>query len=515
MSLETPQRQSPLAMVFLALRTVRQIGIVQLIIGAGFVFSRSPSLIFVIVGVLIIAAVFFAIAALRWWRYTFVVRDGELQVSRGVLSRDTLTVPLDRIQSVSVDQKFLHRIVKLVQVSLDTAGTDSTEFTIDAIDRDVATELQRVAADYRPQAVAADPPPPGAAARVDGAEGFYGFEGVGGLEVTPQAQVAPPFEEVELLRHNPSRLLAIGFTRVPFSGLAVLAPLIALSGELVDFVPEDIVDMFDVDDQDIGFSLLVWLVPVALIAIVLFGILLNLVRSIFVDWNLRITRTESGLRRDAGLMSTTSRASSIKRVQRVEVRQGVLQRIVGLYDVTLHNIGEGDFPIPGCDSDQVELIRNLALDGSAGVGEMSRRTSTAEVFRNTRNMLVLMVIVGVVTAIWLGFWSVLFVLPILWAWFGTTRRVKLRRWGIDADSIAKHDEFLGSRYNEALLRKLNGVTIRQSRFERKRGLATVTVRLAGGILQGGLSIGLIPIEEAKAIRDHVLYVAETDRQVFM
>ena len=261
--------------------------------------------------------------------------------------------------------------------------------------------------------------------------------------------------------------------------------------------------------------MLVWLVPVALIAIILFGILLNLVLSIFLNWNLRITRTESGLRRDAGLMSTTSRASSIKRVQRVEVRQGVLQRIVGLYDVTLHNIGEGDFPIPGCDSDQVELIRNLALDGSAGVGEMSRRTSTAEVFRNTRNMLVLMVIVGVVTSIWLGFWSVLFVLPILWAWFGTTRRVKLRRWGIDADSIAKHDEFLGSRYNEALLRKLNGVTIRQSRFERKRGLATVTVRLAGGILQGGLSIGLIPIEEAKAIRDHVLYVAETDRQVFM
>jgi len=491
-SLDIPQRQSPLAMVFLALRTVRQIGLVQLVIGAGFVFSRSPRLIFVIVGVLIVGAAFLAIAALRWWRYTFVVRDGELQVSRGVLSRDTLTVPLDRIQSVSVEQKFLHRVVKLVQVSLDTAGTDSAEFTIDAIDRDVATELQRVAADYRPQTAAADPPPPGVTAPVE-----------------------EPVEEVELLRHNPARLLKIGFTRVPFSGLAVLAPLLALSGEALDFLPDDFPDMLNIEDQEFGFGLLIWLIPAGLALVVVFGILLNLARSLLVDWDLRITRTESGLRRDAGLLSTTSRASSIKRVQRVEVSQGVLQRLVGLHDVTLHNIGEGDFLVPGCDSDQVALIRGLALDGSAGVGEMSRQTSSAEVFRATRNMFVLMLITGVVTAIWLELWSLLFVLPALWTWFAASRRVKLRRWGVDEDSIARRNEFIGWTYNEALLRKLNGVTIRQSRFERKRGLATVTVRLAGGILQGGLSIGLIPLEDAKAVRDHVLYVAETDRSVFM
>ena len=133
MNLEQPQRQSILAIVFLAARTIRQVGIVQIVIAGGFLISRSPSLVVLIAGVLVIGAIFMAIATLRWWRYTFMVHNGELRVDRGVLSRDTLTVPLDRVQSVSIEQKFLHRVVKLVQVSLDTAGTSNAEFTFDAI----------------------------------------------------------------------------------------------------------------------------------------------------------------------------------------------------------------------------------------------------------------------------------------------------------------------------------------------------------------------------------------------
>lgn len=70
MNLEQPQRQSILAIVFLAARTIRQVGIVQIVIAGGFLISRSPSLVVLIVGVLVIGAIFMAIATLRWWRYT-------------------------------------------------------------------------------------------------------------------------------------------------------------------------------------------------------------------------------------------------------------------------------------------------------------------------------------------------------------------------------------------------------------------------------------------------------------
>ena len=114
-----------------------------------------------------------------------------------------------------------------------------------------------------------------------------------------------------------------------------------------------------------------------------------------------------------------------------------------------------------------------------------------------------------------GFWAFFALVPIPVVWWGSSRSVRLRRWGIDGDSIAIRNELLEWRTHEALLHKANGVAIRQSYFERSRGLATVDVRLAGGILSGSISIGMIPYEEATAVRDHVLFIVETNRRVFM
>ncbi len=491
--LDVPQRQSLLAIVFLAFRTVRQIGIVQLVVGAGFVLSRSPSLLWVILGVVVIGAIFLAISALSWWRYTFVVRDGELRVDKGILSRDTLTVPLDRVQSVSIEQKALHRLVQLVQVSLDTAGTSTAEFTFDAVDRSVAVELQRMAADFKASAAPVAP-----AAEHGLIEGE-----------PPPPTIA--FEERELLRHSPQRLLRIAITKVPFSGLAVLAPLFVFGEELLDFFPFDLPDV----DLDVGLWL-AWFIPAAIVAVAIFGAILNLISTFLSDWNLRITQTESGLRRDAGLLSTTSVASSVPRVQSVEVRQGIVQRVVGLHDVTLHNVGDGDFSVPGCTADQVELIKDVGLDDGAGVDTLNRQVSALQVYKDTRNAAVLFALLAFGLSFLIGWWVVLFVIPIVWTYFSTRRSTRLRRWGIDADSIADRRQFIGWSEHEALLRKANAVSVSQSMFERRRGLATVHVSLAGGILSGGsLSIGMVPVEEAMAVRDHVLFVVETDRRVFM
>ncbi len=493
MNLEQPQRQSILAIVFLAARTIRQVGIVQIVIAGGFLISRSPSLVVLIAGVLVIGAIFMAIATLRWWRYTFMVRNGELRVDRGVLSRDTLTVPLDRVQSVSIEQKFLHRVVKLVQVSLDTAGTSNAEFTFDAIERDVAIELQRVAADFR----GAQPEPSLAT------DGVVGPSDV--LQPPP-----PAFEERTILQHSPARLVRLGLSRVPFSGLAFLAPVFAFGDEIVDRIP------FDAPDIEVRVGLwLLWFVPLAIIGVAIFGLILNLIGTFLREWDLRVIQTESGLRRDAGLLSTTSVASNVSRVQSVETRQGLLQRAFGLQHITLHNIGEGDFLVPGATAEEVARIREVGLAESTGVENIDRHTSSAEVFKNTRNAVVFFAALGFPLFFFVGFWVFLLVIPMVIVWVSSSRSVKLRRWGIDGDSVALRNELLEWRTHEALIHKANGVAIRQSYFERSRGLATVEVRLAGGILNGSISIGMITYEEALAVRDHVLYIVETNRRAFM
>ena len=142
--LSEPRRQSPVAVAFLAGRTLRRIGIAQLVI-AVLAVSRLPvAALFTIVPLVGLALLAFSVLA--WWRYTFLVADGELRVTKGVLSQDRLTVSLERVQSVSIDQQLLHRIVGLVNVSVDTAGASDAEFVIDAVERPVAEALQRVVA---------------------------------------------------------------------------------------------------------------------------------------------------------------------------------------------------------------------------------------------------------------------------------------------------------------------------------------------------------------------------------
>jgi len=476
--LTSPQRQSIWAIVLLALRTVREIGVVQLVLGAGFVLTRVPSLLWFALAVVFVALVLFVIAGLQWWRYTFVVKGTDLLVSRGVLQRQELSVPLERVQSVSLEQKLLHRFVSLVQVSLDTAGTVSAEFVIDAVEKPVAQALQRVVANYR-------------------------------LPVTTEVATGstPPPPERVLLKHDAKRIVQVALTQAPWTGLALVAPIFAGGGELVELLP---FDLPTVEGPSPGWKLL-WYVPVALAVGFVFSVLLNMVRLLLTHWDLTLRSSSAGLRRDAGLFSTSSLAAPVPRVQVIDTRQGFLARRIGLHTVRLDTIGLSKIDLPGCTSDQVVAIRAVALGDSAGVTELDQPVSNLEVFKQTRNSMVVALVCGVPMWFVVGWWALLVAPIIPFVWLRTRRAVRLRRWGVSSDSVADHQQLIGWHRREILLRKLNEITVRQSLFERKRDLATVKLSTAAG----AISIGMIPLAQANELRDFALYIAETDRRVWM
>lgn len=485
-ALDEPQRQSLMAVVFLAFRTVRQIGLVQIVIAIGFAVSQSPSVAFLFVIVPLVALVFLGIAGLSWWRYTFRLVGGELQVDRGVLSTQTLSVPLDRVQSVSLEQKLLHRPFGLVQVSLETAGTDTAEFTIDAVEREVAHALQRAAADHRP-AVPVDE-----------------------LELDASGTVVPPApappDEV-LIVHSPKRLITVALTQTPLSGFALLAPLIAVGDQVGDLIP---FDLPTIDGASFG-AWLVWAIPLGLLVALVASAVLNLIRVLLSDWNLTVTSTVAGLRRESGLLSTTSVASSIPRIQRITVSQGVLERMAGLHTVVLHTIGSGDFAIPGCDVAQVDQIRRIVSEETDGAPARDRVVSQAEIFKAVRDTSIGAVLLVAALAVPLGWWSMLAFISIPIVWLTTRRQTRLRRWGLTAEALSDRQQLFKWTQQDLLFRKANGARVSQSLFERKRGLATVTIQTA----DGSISIGMVGIAEARALRDRALFVAETDRHAWM
>ncbi len=525
--LATPTRQSPVAVIFIALRFLRNLGAVNIVVALVVIGSGRLSGGLLGIGVLA-AVVGLVFTILAWWRFVFTVEGDELLVSKGVVAQERLTIPLDRVQSVSIDQRLLHRVIGLVSVSVDTAGSSEAELEIDAVDRRRAEALQRLAAGATT----------GDATRT--AEGSSAF----GAGVT--AAAAEP--EETLVARTPIELVRIGVARWPWAGLAALAPLIAFAGEIGELLPVDIDGESLIEDNvpnEVGRDQAVAIVGFVVAGLVigaLLGIALQVVRQLVTDWELRLLRTSTGLRRTAGLFSRTSRASTLSRVQAVRVEETPMQRAFGFGRLSLPTIGQGDLVVPGATPVECADIRQLVLAGSleaapavraagdlngdpragldgrpeGGAGAvpdivLDRRISPAFIFLAVRNQALFLLPVTVIVVATLGWWGLLVLLAVPLRWLTARRQWRLRRWGLTRDLASERLELVNRVTGEVPLLKAQTVQVRQSFFERRRGLATVRFNTA----DGHLAVPLIPLAEAEAARDLALFRVESDHRPWM
>jgi len=465
--LSVPQRQSPLAIVFLGLRILRSLGIAQIVIFVLFIM-RAPfnGALSVLPFVIIVA--FGGFSALAWWRYTFQVLDDELVVTKGIVRVVRLNVPIERIQSIAIEQQLLHRLTGLVKVAVDTAGSNEAEFSIDAVARPVAEELQR-------RAVTAVPTP-----------------------VKIGSALPPPVlaEDRVVFTHDGRRLLAMALTTWPLTGLLVLGPLLAFGGDFFNRLPD-----VGLGDQPFRW----WWVPVGIAGFIVFSIVLNIIRVFLQDWELSLRASATSLRRTSGLLSRTSTASSVDRIQMVTSAQNPLQRRAGLRGIELATVGQRNLSVDGCDDAQFTTVLTLAAVTPIEELLLDRRIHPAAVWLAVRNATVVCALLTGALFWLIGWWSPLALTPIPLVWATTRLHVANFRWGL-GQQLASSSHVLSLRTEQAVLHKTNAVTVTQSIFERSRGLGRVKLMTASG----AISIGMIPIEEAHAARDTILHAVEID-----
>jgi putative membrane protein len=498
--LADPARQSPVAVVFMAWKFIKGLGMVNIGLALAFLISgRLPSQL--LAAGLVAAMVGAVLVVIAWWRFTFSVVGGELLVRKGILAEEKLTIPLDRVQSVSIDQKFLHRFVGLVSASVDTAGSSTAEFELSAIDRPRAEALQRLAAGHRRSAVASSGP-----------EAVVGVDGVGTGPVVDEAAQAE-----ELIVRTPGQLIRIGLSSWPWAGLVALAPLGAVAGDLAEQLPfgESLWNALPVDDlpDEFGTTLVAVVIGLALFAVVaaaLLGAILQMAQQLVSNWDLRLIRTSTGLRRTAGLFNKTSRASTVSRIQALQTDRTPMQRTFGFVKLTMPTVGEGDLIIPGTDDGELATMRSV-LFGRPDPPVLDRMISPLYIFLAVRNQALIVVPLAVAAAVLIDWRLVVLLAIVPLRWLVARREWKLRRWSCSADRVAEAYEFVNRHTAEFDLIKTQSAEISRSFFERRRGLATVTLRTA----EGFLAVPLIPLADAEAVRDRALFAVESQRRSFM
>jgi putative membrane protein len=246
---------------------------------------------------LVLAAVFVGLplGVLWWWRFTYRVAGGRLEVRSGLVNLSTRVVPLDRVRGVDLTAPFLHRLLGLVKVEIEAAagGGDKAELSLAAVSRTEGEALRE---------------------RL--------LTGAGAVE-----SGEPP-----ALYRATVRLLAIGGVT---SGRYLLAPAAVvgvvfnfadnLPGGLVERATETVADRAPTD-------------PLALLAAVpgavLLVLLLAVAGSVLVDWNFTLRAEDERLSAERGLLTRRSVSIDRARIRGLDVRDTPLRRPLGLAAVT-------------------------------------------------------------------------------------------------------------------------------------------------------------------------------------
>src|SRR5688572_19458602 len=122
-------RLHPLTLVMLLVNTLRGLLIPALIV----LFTGSERtlgiLLFLFLGLGLIPAL------IRYFTFTYRIESGELITRQGILERTERHIPLARVQDVRFEQGIMHRMLKVVDVHVETAGGKGAEASLSVLSK--------------------------------------------------------------------------------------------------------------------------------------------------------------------------------------------------------------------------------------------------------------------------------------------------------------------------------------------------------------------------------------------
>lgn len=431
--------------------------------------------------VLIVGAAL-AISFLAWTRLTYTVGAEDIRVDSGLLSRTARSVPYDRIQDVSLEQKLVPRLLGLVAIRFETGAGKGEDLSLAYLSEAEGERLRELVRDRRDS---------GEAGRDIGA---------GERDCGEERRE----EAITLFAMSPRRVLTFGL----FNFSLVVMAVIGGAAEQFDFLfPFDLWD-FDEWEQrlagpgawlaGLGAAAQIAGAAIAILVLIVLGVATGVIRTALREWNFRLDRTPRGLRRRRGLLTRTDVMLPVHRVQAQTIATGAVRRRFGWKSLSLVSLasdsGSGNHVVaPFARAEELEPI--LAVTGFTPPAADLDWHRTADAYRRDRALhrfaagafFAVVVLVTQAQAQLEGIagdplWSL--APPAFGAAFG------LRAWfasrfeaiGLDRTQLHRKGGWLAPWLTTASRPRLNSVEVAQGALARRHGYATLHLGLAGGTL---------------------------------
>jgi putative membrane protein len=305
---------------------------------------------------------------------------------------------------------------------------------------------------------------------------------------------------------------------------AFVGPLLEqMGGKFEQFIEKAIESAaFDATTLDVGAGAAI--VVIMFFSIVLLLVMLSIVAAFLRYHNFELFLDGRTLRSRGGLITRHEHAMELEKIQSLRLQQGIVQGWLERYSMTARQAISGGrqgsrkmFTIPVVTVEFADKLRPMLLSPSSGQLTQDPRSELFQrVSRYYMRSPILYVglfpaiilttvlsaiggIVGLVALLWLP-------IVALFSWRSWQRAGYLH----DDDELVRRSGLLGFRTVSLLFRKVQRVTITQSRLQRGKNLASLRLYMASGSVR----VPYIEHATAQRLRDYILYRVESSQQTW-
>jgi putative membrane protein len=463
------RRLHPLSFVFDVAGQLRQLAVPGLVVllgagSAGFGWQGWLTL-------LVIPYALVAIIRLLTFRYRF--DPGELVITSGLIFRNERHVPYGRIQNIDAVQNVLHRLLRVVEVRVETGGGDEPEARMRVLPLAALEEMRE--------------------------QVYAGRQASASTGVVEETRAQP--ERRVLLALGLRELLLAGF--IDSKGLIIVGAAFGLLWELGLFDPTI---AFVLGENATGRGAMrqavralsgggvpsvgrIAILALAFAAFVLVIRLLSMCWSVIRLWGFRLDRIGDDLRAEFGLITRVMATIPIRRVQTVTVRESPLHRLCNMASIRVDSAGsdgaeggaakrESVAPIVKRD-DLPRLLAEVLPD--VDILDVTWCPVDPRGFRRAlKSSLILAALLTVSFSFMLGWWTLAWMAVLVaWAWMHARLYVTHLGWAVGERAVLFRSGWLWRQITVARFNKIQAVTLSESPFDRRTRMARFHVDTAG------------------------------------
>ncbi|HEY0623827.1 PH domain-containing protein [Sphingomonas sp.] len=284
---------------------------------AGYTSGRSIG--WILLAAAVLGAVMLVFTWIGWRRFTYTITEHELVIERGLLNRSRRSIPLARIQDVSIERKPLARLFGLAEVRVETGGGEKDEAVLDSVS---LAEAERLRATLRGRAQ-------GAAASTSGE-----------LEIESPESASLPV----IFRMSLGRVILLGTFSFSLVWIAALFGVLQFFEQFVDLGLDRARDWAEMakDEVQARFSIAAAL-AVAGFALAL-GVISGIIRTLLRDYGFTLRAGAGRFRRTRGLLTRSEVVIAMRRIQLAMIQRGPLRGAFGWNALSFQTLGGSNDP---------------------------------------------------------------------------------------------------------------------------------------------------------------------------